>query len=105
MMTKKQRYTMISTALLLLPVAGGAFAAGDAAAGKEKSAQCVSCHGANGEGGSAPKTKIAGIKPAEFSKAIHAYQTGERKNMMMEMFAKKLSDQDIADLAAYFSTK
>ena len=42
---------------------------------------------------------------AAFVKAMNDYKSGARKHMMMEMFAKKLSDQDNADLAAFYATK
>jgi cytochrome c553 len=102
-MKNNKPYLVIITSALLISLSGGVYAGGDAAAGKEKAAQCTSCHGANGEGGSAPNTAIAGMDVGTFTKGILAYKTGERKNPMMEMFAKKLSDQDIADLAAYYS--
>lgn len=88
--------------LLLLP--GSVFAAGDAAAGKDKSSSCASCHGANGEGMN-PNPKISGMANDKFSQALTAYKTGSKKHMMMEMLTKNLSDQDIADLAAFYASK
>jgi cytochrome c553 len=102
-MNSKLRFTIIASALMI-PLASTAFAAGDAAAGKEKAATCTSCHGANGEGNGQPNSKIAGMMPDKFTAAIAAYKSGEKKNMMMEMFAKKLSDADVADLAAYYAS-
>lgn len=95
---------MVISSVFLLTLSGAALAGGDAAAGQQKAAQCSSCHGANGEG-SGNNPKIAGMKPAAFIKAMGDYKSGARKHMMMEMFAKKLSDQDSADLAAYYATK
>ena len=96
---------LVVASALLLPLSGNVMAAGDAAAGKTKSASCTSCHGADGEGGAAPNTAIKGMDVGKFSKAMAAYKSGERKNPMMEMFAKKLNDQDVADLAAYYASK
>lgn len=90
---------------LLFAVVGNSMAAGDAAAGKTKSAPCTSCHGADGEGGAVPKTLIKGMDVTKFSSAIAEYKSGVRKNPMMEMFAKKLTDQDVADLAVYYASK
>ena len=90
--------------VLLLPLSTGVYA-GDAKIGQEKAAQCASCHGVNGEGNGTPNTKIAGMDVGKFSKSIKDYKSGARKNAMMEMFAKKLSDEDIANLAAYYATK
>ncbi|WP_455217939.1 c-type cytochrome [Kaarinaea lacus] len=95
---------MVVTSAFLLIFSGAVMAGGDAAAGATKAAQCASCHGANGEG-SGDNPKIAGMDPAAFVKAMNAYKTGAKKHMMMEMFAKKLSDQDNADLAAHYATK
>ncbi|WP_455199106.1 c-type cytochrome [Kaarinaea lacus] len=95
---------MIIASALLLSFSGAVMAGGDAAAGATKAGQCASCHGANGEG-SGDNPKIAGMDPAAFVKAMNAYKTGAKKHMMMEMFAKKLSDQDNADLAAYYASK
>ena len=97
-------YVVIFTSALIMCLPAGVFAGGDAAAGKEKAAQCTSCHGANGEGSGTPNTAIAGMDVGAFTKGISAYKSGERKNPMMEMFAKKLTDQDVADLAAYYAT-
>lgn len=88
----------------LIPLSSGVLAAGDAAAGQGKSTTCAGCHGANGEG-IAPKTKISGMNVGAFKKAMDDYKTGTRKHAMMEMFAKQLSDQDVADLAAFYATK
>ena len=101
---KRLRLTLISITLLL-PLSFGLQAAGDAAAGKGKAQQCAGCHGANGEGNGTDKTTIGGMDVGKFSKSINAYKKGERRHMMMEMFAKKLNDQDIADLAAYYAAK
>jgi len=95
---------MVASSAFLLMFSGTAFAAGDAAAGQQKAAQCSSCHGMSGEGlGDNPK--ISGLDQAAFVKAMQAYKTGERKHMMMGMFAKKLSGQDNADLAAFYASK
>jgi cytochrome c553 len=68
------------------------------------SSSCASCHGANGEGmGENPK--ISGMATDKFSKALQAYKSGAKKHIMMEMMAKNLSDQDIANLAAFYASK
>lgn len=96
--------SMVISSVFLLTFSGAALAGGDAAAGQQKAAQCSSCHGANGEGAGA-NPKIAGMDQAAFVKAMSEYKSGARKNMMMEMFAKKMSAQDNADLAAYYASK
>ena len=99
---KLKSVTILVGLLLLLP--GTLLAAGDAGAGKNKSSSCASCHGVNGEGmGDNPK--IAGMAADKLSTSIIAYKSGTKKHMMMEMMVKNLSDQDIADLAAFYSSK
>ena len=100
---KKFLFGFLASAFLVT-ASGSVLAGGDAAAGAQKAASCSSCHGANGEGmGENPK--IAGMDKAAFVKAMSDYKSGARKHMMMEMFAKKLSDQDNADLAAHYAKK
>ena len=74
--------------------------AGDANAGKSKSENCALCHGENGK----DDTPIAGMAEDNFVKAMKAYQSGERNHKKMAKAAKGLSDADIADLAAYYSS-
>lgn len=76
-------------------------AAGDAAAGAEKAKGCASCHGLDGKG----RVPLAGKKPDYLAGQLQAFKSGARKNEMMNMIASKLSEQDIADLAAYFSSR
>ena len=103
-MNAKKFLSTILASTFLLTASSGVFAGGDKAAGAQKAASCASCHGANGEG-AGDNPKIAGMDKEAFVKAMNDYKSGARKHMMMEMFAKKLSDQDNADLAAYFASK
>ena len=103
--------TMLRTAsaLALLVLTAPALAAGpkgDAVAGAEKAKTCASCHGATGnESLDDTYPKLAGQYPEYLAKALHDYKSGERKNAIMAGFAAGLSDEDIDDLAAYFSTQ
>lgn len=100
----KIRIRISAVALLLFVIMqGGAYAA-DIEAGRLKSTQCAICHGENGEGNGAPKSCIAGMKVDMFIKHLQDFKNGKRKNVMMERFTSKLSDQDIENLAAYFAT-
>ena len=78
--------------------------AGDAAAGKAKSANCAGCHGMNGKSTMPSNPNLAGQKEAYLVKAIKAYRDGGRKDPMMSSMATGLSDADIADLAAFYSS-
>ena len=95
------------TPLLLLSgclVFAGPVQAGNVEAGKAKSEACTDCHGDDGKGDKdTPST--AGLSVDEFTKIIKEYQSGVRtKSKKMTKSANKLSDEDIADLAAYYAT-
>ncbi len=79
-------------------------AAGDAAAGKAKSAQCATCHGANGIAVMPDAPNLAGQVEVYLAKALKDYRSGARKHEQMTLMAKPLSDKDIDNLAAYFSS-
>jgi cytochrome c553 len=88
---------------MLLGVVGSAQAAGDAAAGKVQSTKCVGCHGTDGRG-NADNPPLAGLDAQYFIKQMRDYRSGARKHSLMNMMAKPLSDQDIADLATYYAS-
>ena len=101
---------MKTTALLVLGVLltgslGTAAAAGDIAAGKEKSALCVSCHGADGNSTDPQFPRLAGQHANYLERALLDYRSGARKNPIMAGFAGGLTDDDIANLAAYYSSQ
>lgn len=91
--------------LLASLAAGGVQAGGDAAAGAEKSATCAACHGAQGIGEILTYPILAGQYPSYLEHALKSYRDGSRQNAIMAGFASGLSDQDIADLAAYFASQ
>jgi cytochrome c553 len=94
-------------AALALFVAAEAHAGGDAARGKEKAAQvCAACHGAQGNKPSAPDQPIlAGQYPDYLVQALSDYKSGKRENPIMKGFASTLSEQDMEDVAAWFSSQ
>lgn len=96
--------SLLGLSLLFIVFTANAETTGDVAAGKGLAAkQCAMCHGSEGAGGaSAPALK--GMAADRLVSQLQAFKSGERKNMMMEMVVKKLSDKDISDLAAYFSS-
>jgi cytochrome c553 len=79
--------------------------AGDAAAGEAKSAICSSCHGATGISPSPMWPNLAGQKEAYLAKQIKAFRDGTRKDPMMAPMVAALSDNDIANLAAYYAAQ
>jgi cytochrome c553 len=88
---------------LLLAAMSAAHAGGDPQAGKAKAAACAGCHGANGEG-RAPNPALAGKAESELAQALHDYKSGKRNNAAMKSLTSNLSDQDIANLAAYYAS-
>jgi cytochrome c553 len=80
---------------------------GNADSGKTKAAMCIGCHGIKGYQASFPEVykvpMISGQGAKYISKALLAYQKGERKHPTMMSIAASLSEQDMADLAAYYS--
>jgi cytochrome c553 len=85
-------------------VAGVAQAAGDAAAGKAKAAMCVGCHGAAGISNNPVWPNLAGQKGPYIVKQLKAFKSGSRKDPLMDSTSKGLSDADIENLAAYYSS-
>jgi cytochrome c553 len=83
----------------------GANAAGDAAAGKAKSAVCAACHGPTGTSPNPIWPNLAGQKEAYLLKQLKDFKSGTRKDPMMAPMALPLSDQDMANLAAYYSSQ
>jgi cytochrome c553 len=91
-------------ALAALMVTGVAHAGGDAAAGKAKAATCAGCHGATGISNNPLWPNLAGQKAAYLVKQLKAFRSGARKDPLMDSTAKGLSDADIDNLAAYYSS-
>ena len=89
-----------TTSLLAISVAQGA---GDPAAGKAKAAVCAGCHGANGQGVS-PNPGLKGRSEDELLQAMKDYKSGKRANAVMKSMTVGLSDQDMANLAAYYAS-
>lgn len=88
---------------VVLVMSSTAMASGNATAGKSKASSCAMCHGADGKGkGTNPP--LAGLDAKRIEEQLKAFKSGARKSGMMEPAAKKLSDQDIADLAAYYAS-
>ena len=79
--------------------------AGSAARGKQKAAPCAACHGDGNKTLNDTYPKLAGQYPEYLSKALHEYKSGKRKNAIMGAQATSLTDQDIADLSAYFGAQ
>jgi cytochrome c553 len=95
--------TRLATCLLLL-TSLPLMAAGDAVAGKEKSAMCAACHGADGNSAMAIWPKLAGQHAAYIERQLGLIKSGMRPVPEMAGIAAGLSAQDMADLGAYYAT-
>ena len=91
------------TAILTVGLAPGVYA-GDPAAGKAKSTTCVACHGAQGVSANELWPNLAGQKQGYLIKQMKAFRDGDRKDPMMAPMVAALSDEDIENLAAYYSS-
>jgi cytochrome c553 len=99
----KKMMTLLTTVSLLSTFS--AFTqAGDAEAGKAKAVVCAACHGANGISVVPNYPNLAGQKELYIVDALKAYRGGTRNHAIMSPMAMPLSDDDIANLAAYFSS-
>ncbi len=78
--------------------------AADAKAGRQKVVVCQACHGLDGLSKNPEAPNIAGQIEGYLVKALKDYRSGDRKNETMNIVAKDLSDQDMADIAAYYSS-
>ncbi|WP_386082940.1 c-type cytochrome [Vreelandella sp. F11] len=89
-------------------VTGGALAQqGDAERGQAAAATCTACHQANGSGMNVPNgeswPRLAGLNADYIAKQLHDFKAGQRQNATMVTFANMLDDQQIADVAEYYS--
>lgn len=98
-----------SVLLVGLIAAGPLHAEGDAGAGKQKTQMCEGCHGIDGYRTAYPKVysapRLGGQNAAYIVKALQDYKSGARKHPSMVGVASSLSDADMANLAAYYSTR
>ncbi|BCD85703.1 cytochrome c4 [Pseudomonas solani] len=91
--------------LLTLGITGLAHAAGDAKAGQAKAAVCGACHGPDGNSAAPNFPKLAGQGERYLLKQMHDIKSGNRQVLEMTGLLTNLSDQDLADIAAYFASQ
>ena len=92
-------------AVLLLGALGSAHAAGSASAGQGKAAVCSACHGMDGNSVMPLWPNLAGQHEQFISKQLMDFKSGVRKDDTMTAMAAPLSDQDVADLAAWYASQ
>jgi cytochrome c553 len=102
-----RKFTTACLFTALAALALPSHAEGDAAAGKGKTAMCAGCHGIAGFRTAYPETyhvpKLGGQNAGYIMSALKAYKAGDRNHATMKAIASSLTDQDMADLAAYYS--
>ena len=99
------KHLLQAAVALSLAVSLPLFAAGDAGAGQAKAAICAACHGMDGNSTVPNWPKIAGQHAAYLERQISLIKDGSRAVPEMVGIAAMLSEQDIADIAAYFSAQ
>ena len=77
-------------------------AAGDPAYGEYLSSECVTCHRRDGQDKGIPS--IVGWPPEQFVAVLQSYKTKDRPNQIMQTITARLSEEDMAALAAYYAT-
>jgi cytochrome c553 len=112
----KKKLRVFSISLLLANAANGVHAegqaltpsqqsVGDINAGKQKASSCGSCHGDGGNSMVATFPKLAQQHSSYLSKQLHAFKDGNRNDPMMSAMALALTDEDIADISAYYEAQ
>jgi cytochrome c553 len=102
-----RRLAIAFAAALVLGASTSAFAAADAARGKVLSYTCLGCHGIEGYRNAYPNysvPRLAGQNAVYIVAALKEYKSGERAHPTMRVQGGSLSDQDMEDVAAYFSS-
>ena len=102
MLTKK---LIVAMMFMLMLAAGGVQAGGDVARGQELAMDCADCHGDDGMGDE-DIPAIGGMDAAEHLKELLDFKSGAREDEEGDMIdsVEDLSEQDMADLAAYYAT-
>jgi len=95
--------TLITLAALALGISMTTHAKGSYEAGKAKSSACAACHGHAGVSTVSGFPKLAGQHRDYLYHALKEYQSGKRANPVMAEQVKNLTDQDLLDLAMYYS--
>jgi cytochrome c553 len=79
--------------------------AGSVEKGQAKAAPCVACHGVNGNSVNPEWPSLAGQHESYTKRQLAAFKSDQRQNPLMSAMAKPLSDEDMADLGAFFATQ
>ena len=94
----------VITSFVCVATSGDLYAAGDVKAGRQKALMCQACHGTDGLSKVPDAPNIAGQIEPYLTAQLKAFKSGARRNESMSVVTQTLSDKDIDDLAAYFSS-
>ncbi len=106
-----RKWLSVVTLIVGAGVAGSVFAqepetaAGNAEAGATKAAVCLACHGMNGNSTNGEWPSLAGQHASYTAEQLRLFREGKRNNPVMQPMAANLSDQDVADLSAYYAAQ
>ena len=99
----KKKLQILSISLALTSATGILHAEGNINAGKQKTAACTSCHGDNGNSLVTTFPKLAQQHASYLDRQLHEFKDGSRNDPMMSAVAQSLTDEDIADISAYYA--
>ncbi len=100
-----KRSILFTVAASLVAISQPCLAKGDIAAGKQKAALCIACHGEDGSSPAPQFPRIGGQYADYLKKSLEDYKSGARKNPIMLGIASQLSEEDMENLAAYFASQ
>ncbi len=101
----KKKLLILSISLVLTSAASILHAESNINAGKQKAASCTSCHGDNGNSMVATFPKLAQQHSSYLERQLRAFKDGSRSDPMMSAMALALTDEDIADISAYYAAQ
>jgi len=98
------KHLIIVSLLASTPLLSSVVYAGDASAGKAKSASCAACHGPEGISSNSEWPNLAGQQEKYLVNQLKEFRDGGRENVLMSPMSKSLSDEDIDDISAYYAS-
>jgi len=101
----KKKWQILSISLALTSTTGILHAGGNINAGKQKAESCASCHGDDGNSMVATFPKLAQQHSSYLERQLRAFKDGSRSDPMMSAMALPLTDEDMADISAYYAAQ
>lgn len=98
------QHLIISSLLIAASLQSSLASAGDAVVGKTKAASCAACHGGEGISSNPEWPNLAGQQEKYLVNQLKGFRDGSRDSALMSPMAKPLSDDDIANISAYYAS-